>query len=273
MNAQGLVKKFAIKTLGAVSDPMVFAHGMGCDQTMWKDVAPAFVSSNKVILFDLMGFGNSDRAGFSYERYQTLNNYADDFVEIAEQIGLEPVTFVGHSVSAIIGVLAAKKRPDLFKRLVLIGPSPRYINDGEDYYGGFEATDIEALIDAMRSNYLGWAQDFAPLVMGNPDRPEFSGTLEASFCRTNPVFAEFFAALTFWGDNRADLADVITPSLIIQCSDDLIAPRNVGRYIDAKMQNATLVELIAAGHCPHMSHPTDVIREIRNYVGSSATIN
>jgi len=273
MGVQEIVKKFAIKTLGAVSDPMLFAHGMGCDQTMWKDVAPAFVTSNKVILFDLMGFGQSDREGFSYERYQTLNNYADDCIEIAEQIGLEPVTFVGHSVSAMIGVLAAKKRPDLFKRLVLIGPSPRYVNDGNDYYGGFAPTDVEALIDAMRSNYLGWAQSFAPVVMGNPDRPELSGTLEAGFCRTDPEFAEFFAAITFWADNRADLADVVTPSLIIQCSDDLIAPRNVGQYVAEQMPNAALVELQVAGHCPHISHPSEVIREIKTYVGLSGTIN
>ncbi|WP_244270069.1 alpha/beta fold hydrolase [Pannonibacter indicus] len=196
--------------------PIVFAHGLGCDQTMWKDVAPAFEASSQVILFDLIGFGNSDHSCFSYERYQSLADYADDCIELIEHVCSEPVIFVGHSVSAMIGVLAAGKRPDLFRQLVLIGPSPCYVNDGA-YQGGFNAADIEGLIEAMRSNYLGWTKGIAPLIMGNPERPELTEVLEESFCRTDPDVAQHFAALTFWSDNRSDLASVTTPALVIQC--------------------------------------------------------
>ena len=266
MSVQDVSRKYAVTLRGKGGVPIVFAHGLGCDQTMWKDVAPAFEASNQVILFDLIGFGNSDHSCFSYERYQSLSDYADDSIELIEHVCSEPVIFVGHSVSAMIGVLAAGKRPDLFRQLVLIGPSPCYVNDGA-YQGGFNAADIEGLIEAMRSNYLGWTKGIAPLIMGNPERPELTAVLEESFCRTDPGVAQHFAALTFWSDNRSDLASVTTPALVIQCSDDVIAPQSAGRYVATQMPNAQFVELKVTGHCPHVSHPAEVIEEIRCYAG------
>lgn len=270
MEKQTVTEKYAIKTCGSSENPIVFAHGLGCDQTMWKDVAPAFEARHQIVLFDLIGFGNSDKSCFSYERYQSLNDYADDCLEVVEHSCSEPVIFVGHSVSAMIGILAAIKRPDLFRQLILIGPSPRYVNDGETYSGGFDKEDIEGLIEAMRSNYLGWAKQLAPLIMGNPDRPELADTLHKSFCRTNPDMAQHFAALTFWSDNRIDLVNAHTPALVMQCSQDVIAPEAVGKYVAANMPNATFVQLKATGHCPHVSHPAEVIDEIKNYVGSTS---
>ncbi|WP_122520235.1 alpha/beta fold hydrolase [Pannonibacter phragmitetus] len=266
MSVQDVSRKYAVTLRGKGGVPIVFAHGLGCDQTMWKDVAPAFEASSQVILFDLIGFGNSDHSCFSYERYQSLADYADDSIELIEHVCSEPVIFVGHSVSAMIGVLAAGKRPDLFRQLVLIGPSPCYVNDGA-YQGGFNAADIEGLIEAMRSNYLGWTKGIAPLIMGNPERPELTAVLEESFCRTDPDVAQHFAALTFWSDNRNDLASVTTPALVIQCSDDVIAPQTAGRYVATQMPNAQFVELKVTGHCPHVSHPAEVIEEIRCYAG------
>lgn len=245
---------------------MVFAHGLGCDQTMWKDVSPAFETRHQVVLFDLMGFGNSHASGFSYERYQTLSDYADDCIEVIEYCCSEPAIFVGHSVSAMIGVLAAGKRPDLFKQLVLIGPSACYLNDGDHYRGGFEKQDIEGLIDAMRTNYLGWAGQMAPVIMANPQRPDLGDTLRDSFCRTDPEIARHFASLTFWSDNRSDLSNVVTPALVLQCAEDVIAPVAAGRYVADQMPNATFVQLKATGHCPHVSHPVEVIHEIEHYV-------
>ena len=261
--------RYAIKTFGSTSNPMVFAHGLGCNQTMWKDVAPAFQSTHQIVMFDLMGFGNSDTSCFSYERYQTLEGYADDFIEVVEETCFEPAVFVSHSVSGMIGILAACKRPDLFRQLILIGPSACYLNDGESYLGGFEKQDIEGLIDAMQSNYLGWAGQMAPAIMGNAERPELTDTLRDSFCRTNPEIARHFAALTFWSDNRSDLAKAYTPALILQCAEDVIAPVEVGKYVADQMPNATFVQLRATGHCPHVSHPAEVIQEIERYVGSA----
>lgn len=262
-------EKYAIKSFGSTSSPMLFAHGLGCDQTMWKDVAPAFQDRHQIVLFDLMGFGNSDISHFSYQHYQTLTDYADDFIEVVEETCSEPAVFVGHSVSAMIGVLAACKRPDLFRQLILIGPSACYLNDGESYLGGFEKQDIEGLIDAMQSNYLGWAGQMAPAIMGNSERPELTDTLRESFCRNNPEIARHFAALTFWSDNRSDLAKACTPALVLQCAEDVIAPVQVGKYVADQMPNATFVQLKATGHCPHVSHPSEVIQEIERYVASA----
>ncbi|QRF54647.1 alpha/beta hydrolase (plasmid) [Rhizobium rosettiformans] len=261
--------KYAIKSFGTARSPIIFAHGLGCDQTMWKDVAPAFQNKHQIVLFDLMGFGNSDASHFSYKHYQALTDYADDCIEVIEHCCTEPAAFVGHSVSSMIGVLAAAKRPELFSQLVLIGPSACYLNDGDRYRGGFEKQDIEGLIDAMQSNYLGWAGQMAPAIMGNSDRPELTDTLRESFCRTNPEIARHFAALTFWSDNRSDLAKAYTPALVLQCAEDVIAPVEVGKYVADQMPNATFVQLKATGHCPHVSHPAEVIQEIERYVGSA----
>src|SRR5215211_3585510 len=212
------------------AQPMLFVHGFGCDQSMWRYVWPAFEEDHRVVLLDLVGFGNSDHSVWDPDRYASLEGYAKDVLEICRELDLTDIVFVGHSVSAMIGVLAAAAEPERFGRLVLIGPSPRYIDD-EDYIGGFTREDIEGLLESLESNYLGWSSEMAPVIMGNEDRPELSEELTNSFCRTDPDIARSFARVTFLSDNRADLAKVEVPALVLQCSDDAIAPEAVGRYV------------------------------------------
>ena len=220
---------------------MVFAHGFGCDQNMWRFVAPAFAADFKIVLFDHVGAGGSDLSAFSPQKYSTLKGYADDVVEIGRHLKLNDAVFVGHSVSAMIGVLAARKAPDMFGQLVMVGPSPRYIDDG-DYIGGFTAAQIEELLSFLDNNHMGWSTTMAPVIMGNVDRPELASELTNSFCRTDPEIAKHFARVTFLSDNRADLPSVNIPTLILQCSDDVIAPVCVGEYVRDHMPNATLVD-------------------------------
>ncbi|HEX7188985.1 MAG TPA: alpha/beta hydrolase, partial [Actinomycetes bacterium] len=234
--------------------PMLFAHGFGCDQNMWRHVAPAFEATHRVILFDHVGAGGSDLHSFDPVRHADLAGYADDVLDICEALDLTEVVFVGHSVSSMIGVLAANRRPELFSRLVLVGPSPRYINEG-DYVGGFTDEDIAGLLDSLDSNYLGWSSSMAPVIMGTPDRPDLEQELTNSFCRTDPDIARHFARVTFLSDHRADLPKLQAPALILQCSDDLIAPRSVGEYMQRVMPQATLRIIENHGHCPHMSAP------------------
>ncbi len=249
----------------ATAQPMLFAHGFGCDQNMWRHVAPAFEDDYRIVLFDHVGAGGSDLAAYDSERYSRLHGYADDMLEICAELDLRDVVFVGHSVSAMIGILAARREPDRFARLVLIGPSPRYIDDG-DYVGGFGAEDIEALLDSLASNYLGWSSAMAPAIMGRPDRPELGEELTNSFCRTDPDIAREFARVTFMSDNRADLPEVRVPTLILQCSDDVIAPDAVGEYVHRAMPNSVLVRLSATGHCPNLSAPEETVAAIKDFL-------
>jgi sigma-B regulation protein RsbQ len=247
--------------------PMLFAHGFGCEQGMWRFVAPAFEATHRVVLFDHMGLGGSDVAHYDPERYETLDGYADDILAICEELDLRDVIFVGHSVSAMIGVLAAKRQPERFARLVLIGPSPRYIDDASDgYVGGFKATDIDELLDTLQSNYLGWSAAMAPAIMGAPDRPELGAELVDTFCRADPDIAHRFAKATFLSDNRADLADVQTPCVVLQCSADVIAPEAVGRYVATHLPRAEFVLLDATGHCPNLSAPSETIAAIKRFL-------
>jgi sigma-B regulation protein RsbQ len=257
-----------VKVFGKGTQPMLFAHGFGCDQNMWRFVTPAFENDYRIVLFDYVGSGKSDLASYDADRYASLDGYAQDVLDICHELDLEHVIFVGHSVSSMVGVLAANREPDLFERLIMIGPSPRYINDGPDYVGGFERADIEGLLETMEKNYIGWANFLAPAVMKNTDRPELSAELEASFCSTDPVIAKRFAEATFFADNRADLATVVVPSLIMQCSDDMIAPNAVGDYLSRELPGSTLRTLKATGHCPHMSHPDETIAVMRDYLRS-----
>lgn len=245
--------------------PMVFAHGFGCDQKMWRFVWPAFEDAYRIVLFDHVGAGGSDWSAFDPERYSSLDAYADDVVAICDELGLEDVIFVGHSVSAMVGVLAAAERPDLFARLVLVAPSPRYMDDG-DYVGGFTREDIQELLDSLESNYLGWSSAIAPVIMGNPDRPELAEELTNSFCRADPAIAAQFARTTFLSDNRADLARVGTPSLVLQCTDDAIAPPSVGQYVAAQLASSRLVLLDAVGHCPNLSAPEATVAAMRDFL-------
>jgi sigma-B regulation protein RsbQ len=248
---------------------MVLAHGFGCDQNMWRLVVPAFTDDHRVVLFDHVGAGKSDLAQYDEEKYGTLDGYATDVLEIIDAVGGAPAVFVGHSVSAMIGVLAAARQPVAFKCLIMVGPSPCYINQ-DDYTGGFSRTDIEGLMQTLESNYVGWSSAMAPVIMGNSDRPELSAELSESFCRTDPDIARHFANVTFLSDNRQDLTKVSTPSLVLQCSDDVIAPDCVGDYVHSHLSHSTLVRLKATGHCPHLSAPEETIAVIRQYLSTVA---
>jgi sigma-B regulation protein RsbQ len=244
---------------------MIFAHGFGCDQNMWRFVAPAFEDRFRTILYDQVGAGGSDLAAYDAQKYSTLGGYADDLVEIGRELDLRGATFVGHSVSAMIGVLASLKAPGMFKNLVLVGPSARYIDDG-DYVGGFQAKQIDELLDFLADNYMGWSAAMAPAIMGNPDRPELGAELTNSFCRTDPEIAKAFARVTFTSDNRADLPKVTARTLVLQCSDDVIAPMQVGEYVHRHIPHSKFVLLRATGHCPNLSAPEETIAAIRAFV-------
>jgi sigma-B regulation protein RsbQ len=246
--------------------PMVFAHGFGCDQHMWRFVAPRFEDRFRVVLFDHVGAGESDLSAYDPDRYASLAGYADDVLGICRELDLHDVIFVGHSVSAMIGALAALAEPERFAKLVFVGPSPRYIDDGA-YVGGFSRGDIEELLDSLDSNYLGWSQAMAPVIMGNADRPELGAELTASFCRADPDIARRFARVTFLFDNRADLGRVATPTLVLQCANDAIAPVAVGRYVTDALPNASMVLLDATGHCPNLSAPDQTAEAIDAFVG------
>ena len=245
--------------------PMVFAHGFGCDQHMWRFVAPAFEDTHKVVLFDHVGAGRSDLSAYDPDRYASLDGYAADVLEILHDLELRDVVFVGHSVSAMIGVLAANREPELFDRLVLVGPSPRYIDD-VDYRGGFTRADIEEMLESLDSNYLGWSSAMAPVIVGNPDRPELGVELINSFCRTDPEIARHFARVTFLSDNRSDLQRLRVPALVLQCADDVIAPDEVGDYVHRHLPGSRLVSMRATGHCPNLSAPAETIAAIRTFV-------
>jgi sigma-B regulation protein RsbQ len=257
-----------VRVSGAGIQPMVFAHGFGCDQNMWRHVAPAFEADYKVVLFDYVGAGKSDLSTYDAKRYSSLDGYAQDIVEICDALDLRNVILVGHSVSSMIGVLAVRRAPERFAELIMVGPSPRYINEAPDYVGGFERPDIEGLLDMMDKNYIGWANFLAPAIIKNPENPALAAELTESFCSTDPVIARRFAEATFFADNRADLAGVKVPSLILQCSDDIIAPLEVGEYLHRNLPGSTLRVMKATGHCPHMSHPEETIELIRQYLGS-----
>jgi sigma-B regulation protein RsbQ len=254
-----------VKVSGRGTKPMLFAHGFGCDQNMWRLVAPAFEDDHKVVLFDHVGAGRSDLAAYSRARYGTLDGYAEDVLEICRELDLTGVTFVGHSVSAMIGVLAAIREPERFEALVLVGPSPRYLDDG-DYVGGFAREDIDELLEALDANYLGWSSAMAPAIMGNPDRPELAAELANSFCRTDPEIARHFARVTFLADNRADLPRVRTRSLVLQCSEDAIAPLAVGEYVHRHLAGSRLAVMRATGHCPNLSAPGETIAAVRAFL-------
>lgn len=245
--------------------PIVFAHGFGCDQNMWRFVAPEFEADHRVVVFDYVGAGGSDLAAYDPERYASLDGYATDVVEIAEELDLEDAIFVGHSVSSMVGVLAAKRVPGRFGKLVLVGPSPRYIDD-DGYTGGFSREDIEELLESMDANFLGWSSAMAPAIMGNADRPELGEELTESFCRTDPEIAARFARATFLSDNRADLPGVGVPTLVLQCSDDVIAPDAVGEYVHRQIPGSRFVKLAATGHCPNLSAPRETTAAIRAFI-------
>ena len=247
--------------------PMLFAHGFGCDQNMWRFVWPEFADEYRIVLFDHIGMGGSDRSAYSERRYASLDGYAADVLEICRSLELEDVVFVGHSVSAMIGVLAEIEEPERFSHLIMLGPSPRYLDD-EGYTGGFSREDIEGLLASLESNYLGWSAQMAPVIMGNEDRPELSEELTNSFCKADPEIARQFARATFLSDNREDLSKVATPSLVLQCDPDVIAPVAVGEYVTEALPQAEFAMLDASGHCPNLSAPEATVAAIRSYLAT-----
>jgi sigma-B regulation protein RsbQ len=258
------IERNNVKISGSGPRAMMFAHGFGCDQNMWRFVAPAFETQFRVVVFDHVGAGGSDLSAYKPEKYSSLNGYADDVVEIGRELGLQGAVFVGHSVSAMIGALASLKAPGMFESLVMVGPSPRYMNDG-DYVGGFSETQIDELLESLDDNHLGWSAAMAPAIMGNPDRPELGQELADSFCRTDPDIAKAFARVTFKSDNRGDLDKITARTLVLQCSDDIIAGMQVGEYVNARIAGSRLVKLAATGHCPNLSAPDEVISAIRAF--------
>ena len=260
-----VLKRHNVNVIGGHHQTMVFAHGFGCDQNMWRYVAPAFAKDYRLVLFDYIGSGGSDASHYRASHYNTLDAYANDVLAIVSELGLERAIFVGHSVSAMIGVLAAIKEPTRFERLVLIGPSPRYLNDG-GYVGGFERADIDALIESLDSNYLGWSSTMAPVIMGNADRPELGQELTNSFCQMDPHIARNFARVIFYSDNRSDLPKVKAQTLVLQCSSDVIAPAAVGEYVHKQVPNSELVQLAATGHCPNLSAPDETVAAMKRFL-------
>ena len=246
---------------------MFFAHGFGCDQNMWRLLAPTYAKRYRTVLFDLVGSGGSDLSAWVPEKYQSLQGYADDVVEIVREFGDGPAIFVGHSVSSMIGLLADLAAPEHFAAQVMIGPSPCYINDG-DYVGGFTRNDIESLLEALESNYLGWASNMAPAIMGAPGQPELREELTNSFCRTDPDIAKQFARVTFLSDVRPVVPLLSTPTLILQCDDDLIAPATVGDYLHRTLPRSTLSIVQNVGHCPHLSSPSASVAAIDAFLAA-----
>lgn len=254
-----------VRILGNGEQTMLFAHGFGCDQNMWRFVTPAFEKDYRIVLFDYVGCGKSDIGAYDNDRYETLDGYAQDVIDICEALDLRNAIFIGHSVSSMIGTLAAVQNPVFFKAMIFIGPSPCYINDNA-YTGGFERSDLEDLLKVMDSNYLGWASFLAPVVMKNENQPYLVEELEASFCTSNPFTTKRFAHATFFSDNRRDLAQLQVPVLLLQCSDDSIAPESVGDYLSAHIKDSTLVKMKATGHCPHLSHPEETVAAIQSFL-------
>ncbi|RSS67235.1 alpha/beta fold hydrolase [Streptomyces sp. WAC06273] len=259
-----------VTVTGNPSGPtVVLAHGFGCDQNMWRLTVPALADDYRVVLFDYVGAGRSDLSAFSEDRYASLEGYAQDVVEVCEALDLRDVVFVGHSVSAMIGVLAVGRAPERLRALVMVAPSPRYIDD-DGYRGGFTAEDIAELLASLESNYLGWSAAMAPVIMGNADRPELGEELKNSFCATDPDMARVFARTTFLSDSRDDLKAVAVPTLILDCTQDVIAPREVGAFVHQAIPGSTLVTLDATGHCPHLSAPEATNEAITDFLARLA---
>lgn len=268
MQVSTVAERNNVTTAGLAEGPVVlFAHGFGCDQDMWRRVLPAFVEDYRVVLFDHVGAGRSDSAAYERDKYASLDGYARDILELCAEMDLRDVVLVGHSVSAMMAVVAAAAEPSRFSRLVLVAPSPSYIDDpSTGYVGGFSRADIDDLLASLDSNYFAWAAAMAPMVMGNPDCPELGSELAGSFCQTDPDIAHHFARTTFLSDTRSLLPQVSTPALILQCSDDMLAPLEVGQYVHEQLAGSTLVQLAATGHCPHVSAPEETATAIRHYL-------
>jgi sigma-B regulation protein RsbQ len=262
---QNILERNNVTIIGEGKETLMFAHGFGCDQSAWKYIISAFSPDYKLILFDYVGSGNADHSAYDSLRYNSLNGYAEDIIEICKELKIENAVFIGHSVSCMIGVLVAIKNPTAFKKMVFIGPSPYYLND-QDYIGGFEKEDLDGLFKLMDDDYIAWSHSTAPAIMGKHNVPILGEELTESFCSMDPEIAKSFARVTFLSDNRKDLSYIPIESLTLQCSEDMIAPLEVGNYIKANTPNNKLVVLKATGHCPHMSAPEETIDAIKDFL-------
>ncbi len=269
MNDTNVFARYNVRSQGAGPVTLLFVHGFGCDQAMWRFVAPEFAAQQRVVTFDLVGHGGTGIAHYDETRHGSLHGYADDLLEVVHALDAERLIVVAHSVSATIALLASAREPERFERLVLVGPSPCYVNHPPDYIGGFEREDLEDMLETMAKNYTAWAGALAPVIVGNADRPEYAQELETSFCAIDPDVAHQFATVTFLSDHRDDLRAVRTPSLILQCQDDVIAPDTVGTFLSEQLPHATLYRMAATGHCPHLTHPTETVSAIRTYLASA----
>lgn len=255
-----------VRVIGEGEQTLVLAHGFGCDQSMWQFITPAFEKQYRLVLFDYVGSGSSDLSAYSAEKYRNFGGYVQDVLDVMESLRLTDVIFIGHSVSSMIGMLAAIERPEYFQKMIMIGPSPCYLNDGEGYVGGFERSDITELLEMMEMNFAGWASFMAPLAMKNPELPGLTKDLERTFISGDPVIAREFAEVTFLSDHRAELSKSTVPTLIMQCSDDSIVPLEAGEYLHRHLSNSTFRVLEAKGHYPHISHPEETIALIKEYL-------
>lgn len=254
-----------VQVLGRGPKTLMFVHGFGCDQNVWRHVVPAFAEDWKIVLLDLTGAGKSDLSAYNRAKYRTLDGHVTDILEICEVLALTDVAFVGHSVGAMIGVLAANRAPRQFASLLMVGPSPCYINDG-DYVGGFDREDVDGLLEFLESNFIGWSTAMAPVFMGVPDRPDLDEELTNNFCRTDPDIARHFARATFLSDHREDVGKLRHPSLILQCTADAVAPIAVGEWLHVHIPDSRLVMMRATGHCPHLSAPAETIASMRSFL-------
>ncbi|WP_163538833.1 alpha/beta hydrolase [Gracilibacillus sp. YIM 98692] len=268
---QHILTRHNVKKKGNGKQLIIFAPGFGCDQSVWNTVSKAFESDYKVVLFDYVGMGNSDASAFNREKYSTLDGYAQDVLDVCTALDVKGAIFVGHSVSSMIGMLASLRQPTYFSQLIMIGPSPCYLDDPPEYFGGFQKEDLIGLLDMMEKNFIGWANVFASTLVNSTAQPEVMQELEDRFCSTDPVIARQFAEACFFADNRQDLPHVTVPSLILQCSHDSIAPASVGRYIHQHIPQSTFKQMEATGHCPHMSHPDETVRLIHDYLVNKET--
>ncbi|MDN4494860.1 alpha/beta fold hydrolase [Ureibacillus aquaedulcis] len=264
--SQDTIKRNHVNISGKGKKSIIFAAGFGCDQTVWKDVAPAFADEYQVILFDYVGLGSSNVSAFDPAKYSELSGYVQDVIDVCTALKLEDAIFIGHSVSSMIGLLASIQRPEYFSQLIMIAPSPCYLNDPPEYKGGFEREDLESLLAMMEKNYIGWANAFSINLLNNNRQSDVAKNLEDRFCSTDPLIVNTFARACFFTDSRPHLAKAPVPSLILQCSDDIIAPKEVGEYLKKKMPNSTLTHMNAIGHCPHMSDPDETIQSIKKYL-------
>lgn len=264
-----ILKRNAVNVTGTGPRTLVFGHGFGCDQQMWRFITPDLARDFRIVTFDYVGAGRSDFDAWDPQRYGSLVGYAQDVQDVCQALGLRDAVFIGHSISGMLGLMASLAEPGLFSKLVMIGSSPCFTND-PPYVGGFEHEDIASLLDLMERNLLSWANYLAPVAMGNPDQPQLSQELAASFCAGDPRIARRFAHLVFYADLRELLPRVAVPTLILQCAQDSIAPQEVGQYMHAHMPGSTLRLMRATGHCPHMSQPHETLHALRDYLGAAA---